>query len=51
MRKYVNEKATDKDGILCFEGEEKYFDKGTIITLGNKNDPSSLSHNLFDSRK
>ncbi len=49
FRKYVNEKATDKDGILCFEGEEKYFDKGTIITLGNKNDPSSLSHNLFDS--
>jgi len=46
--KYINDNITDKDGILCFDGEEKYFNKGLVISLGNRFDATSLSHNLFD---
>ncbi len=45
--KYINNHAEKKDGIICFDGEEKLFDRGLVKSMGNREDPISLSHNLF----
>ncbi len=44
---YINSKATDSTGILCFDGEEDEFVSGRVLTLGNADDAYSLSRNLF----
>lgn len=44
---YINSKATETTGILCFEGEEDEFSTGRVLTLGNADDAHSLSQNLF----
>ncbi len=46
--RYISHNVADVDGILCFDGDENKFEKGLIISIGDKNDPMSLSHNLFD---
>lgn len=45
---YIKANATENDGIICFDGEENLFCKGKILSMGNREDPVSLSHNLFD---
>ena len=44
---YINNNAKENDGIICFDGEEDLFNKGIIKSMGNREDPVSLSHNLF----
>ena len=46
--KYISENAAPNDGILCFDGDEKFFTNGFVISLGDRSDALSLSHNLFD---
>lgn len=44
--KYVKKNETDDTAILCFEGEEKFFDK-VVVTYGKIDDASSQAHSLF----
>lgn len=43
---YVND--SDCDGVLCFEGEEKYFPHKITVTFGLENDSLSQAQRLFD---
>ncbi len=43
---YVNN--SDCDGVLCFEGEEKYFTDKKIVTFGSADDSLSQAQRLFD---
>ncbi len=44
-------KENDKSdiGILCFDGEEKYFLNAKAVSYGVNNKPLTLAENLFDS--
>lgn len=44
---YINQKATESTGILCFDGEEQQYIKGHVVSLGDEHDAHSLSRNLF----
>jgi len=44
---YIRNQATDTTGILCFDGEEKLFNRGHIISLGDANNAHVLSQRLF----
>ncbi len=44
---YINAKATETTGILCFDGEEDRFAIGQVLVLGHADDAYSLSQNLF----
>ena len=44
--KYVKKNETDDTAMLCFEGEEKFFDK-VGVTYGKIDDASSQAHSLF----
>jgi len=46
--KYISLNAGDKDGIICFNGEKSFFTKGIVFEMGDRDNPVSLSHNLFD---
>ncbi len=47
--RHINQKPKEKAGVLCFDGEEKYFDGfDTVIAYGAKDDKNALAHNLFD---
>lgn len=43
---FVN--SSDCDGVLCFEGEEKYFPGKICVTFGKENDSLSQAQRLFD---
>lgn len=43
---YVN--LSDSDGVLCFEGEEKYFPDKTCVTFGKEDDSLSQAQRLFE---
>lgn len=43
---YVN--ASDSDGVLCFEGEEKYFPDKICVTFGKEDDSLSQAQRLFE---
>lgn len=43
---FVN--SSDCDGVLCFEGEEKYFPDKICVTFGKKDDSLSQAQRLFD---
>lgn len=40
--------SSDFDAILCFEGEEKYFEDRITVTFGCENDPLTQAQRLFD---
>ncbi len=44
---YINAKATESTGILCFDGEEGLFYNGQVLALGRADDAYALSQNLF----
>ncbi len=46
---YIKQNASENDGILCFGGEENNFLRGTVLSFGERNNPISLSRNLFKS--
>lgn len=46
--KEYSEKNPEFDGILCFEGEEKYFKDRITVTMGSEKDSFSQAHRLFD---
>lgn len=43
---FVN--SSDCDGVLCFEGEEKYFPHKICVTFGKEDDSLSQAQRLFD---
>lgn len=43
---YVN--TSDSDGVLCFEGEEKYFPDKICVTFGKEDDSLSQAQRLFE---
>lgn len=43
---YVNN--SDCDGVLCFEGEEKFFPDRKVVTFGSEKDSLSQAQRLFD---
>lgn len=43
---FVN--SSDCDGVLCFEGEEKYFPEKICVTFGREDDSLSQAQRLFD---
>lgn len=43
---YVN--SSDSDGVLCFEGEEKYFPNKICVTFGKEDDSLSQAQRLFE---
>lgn len=45
--KYIRERLTPKTGVLCFDGEAALFDGAYAVEYGDKNDPLTLSKNLF----
>lgn len=45
---YINDKADENTGIMCFDGEEKLFKKGKILSYGEKGKPLTLANRLFD---
>lgn len=40
--------ASDCDGVLCFQGEEKLFPDKICVTFGNENDSLSQAQRLFE---
>lgn len=38
---------SDADAVMCFEGEEEYFDNKITVTFGSENDPLSQAQRLF----
>lgn len=46
--KYVSENKKENTYVLCFDGEEKFFDV-PAINYGKSNDPKSQAHELFSS--
>lgn len=44
---YVKNNAQSGDYVMCFEGEERYFDI-PCVTFGTQEDALSQSHHLFD---
>ncbi len=44
---YIRENATDSTGILCFNGEEKLFPCGHVISLGDIDNAHTISQRLF----
>lgn len=40
-------KTSQADGILCFEGEEEFFENRITVTFGMENDPLSQAQRLF----
>lgn len=40
--------ASDSDGVLCFEGEEKYFPDKICVTFGKEDDSLSQAQRLFE---
>lgn len=43
---FVN--SSDSDGVLCFEGEEKYFTDKICVTFGKEDDSLSQAQRLFE---
>ena len=44
---YIKQHSDTQTGILCFDGDEKEFDDGVVLSLGNADDAQSLSHRVF----
>lgn len=44
---FVNN-TSDFDGVMCFNGEEKYFRNKITVTFGSENDSFSQARRLFD---
>lgn len=45
---YINSNVRDNDGVICFNGEKELFPNGIVFEMGDRDNPISLSHNLFD---
>lgn len=47
---YIRKTASESNdiGVLCFDNEQKLFGESVCLSYGNPDNPTSLSHNLFN---
>ena len=45
--RYFNENGGENAAVLCFDGEEKFFDAGRILAYGKEGDSAAQARNLF----